>query len=96
MEAVKVPQHLELGDVVAWGLGPVDLLCVFAGATVSWWLYLALPDATPLRLLVALPPAVIGAGLGIVRLGEVSLREWLMVAIAFALRPRILVVGGRW
>ena len=31
IESVKVPQHLELTDVVAWGLGPIDLLCVVLG-----------------------------------------------------------------
>ena len=32
---VSVPQHLELDDVVAWGLGATDLLCVAAGCAAG-------------------------------------------------------------
>ena len=96
MEAVKVPQHLELEDVLAWGLGPVDLLCVFVGVVTSWWLHLALPETAVLQFAGVVPPAVTGVALGILRLGQISLRDWLVFALAYALRPRILVVGGNW
>ena len=95
MDAVKVPQHLELEDVIAWGLGPVDLLCVTAGALVAWWLYLALPGESVLRAIAAAPPALVGFALGAARIGELALREWIALAIAYALRPRVLTTGGR-
>jgi len=92
---VTVPQHLELEDVIAWGLGPLDLLCVVAGAVVSWWLYLALPDAaSPLRVAFVTPPALAGAALGTLRVGGLAVRQWLVIAFAYVLRPRILVTGG--
>ncbi len=94
MEAVKVPQHLELDDVIAFGLGATDLLCVVAGGVVAWWLYLALPGAAVLRVALAALPALLGLALGVLRLGELGLRDWLGVALAYALRPRVLVTGG--
>ncbi len=94
MDPVKVPQHLELDDVVAWGLGPVDLLFVVAGVGVGWWLYLALSDETALRVLAAAPSALIGLALGLLRVGELGLREWLAIAAAYAMRPRVLVTGA--
>lgn len=96
MEAVKVPQHLELEDVLAWGLGPVDLLCVFAGVAASWWLHLALHETALLQVVGVMPPAVTGVALGILRFGQLSLRDWLVITLAYALRPRILVAGGHW
>jgi len=35
MEPVKVPQHLELDDVIAWGLEAVDLIWVASGAACA-------------------------------------------------------------
>ena len=94
MQAVKVPQHLELEDVIAWGLGPVDLLCVVVGALFAWWLYLAFPGEPVLRIGVATPPAVVGLALGVLRLGDLALREWLGIVVAYALRQRVLTVVG--
>ncbi len=94
MEAVKVPQHLELEDVIAFGLGATDLLFVVAGGVVAWWLYLALPGVPALRIAVAALPALVGLALGVLRVGELGLREWLAIALAYALRPRVLVTGG--
>ncbi len=94
MEAVKVPQHLELEDVIAFGLGPTDLLCVVGGGVVGWWLYLALPGEPVLRASLAIAPAVVGLALGVLRIGELALREWLWIALEYALRPRVLVTGG--
>ena len=93
MDAVKVPQHLELEDVIAWGLGPVDLLCVVAGALCAWWLYLALPGEEVLRAIAAAPLGLVGFALGVLRIGHLALREWIALAIAYALRPRILTTG---
>ncbi len=94
MDALKVPQHLELDDVIAFGLGPTDLLCLAAGGIVAWWLYLVLPGDPAARVIVAAVPALIGLALGVLRLGERALREWLAIALAYALRARVLTSGG--
>lgn len=94
MDAVKVPQHLELDDVIAWGMGPVDLLCLVAGALFAWWLYLALPAEIVVRVIAATPPALVGLGLGVLRVGELALRDWVGVVVAYALRDRLLTTGG--
>ena len=95
MHTAKVPQNLELDDIVAWGLGATDLLCLIGGAVVSWWLYLAAPGELALRLALAAPGVVVGLAIGLVRVEGRSLREWLIVASAFVARPRVLRVGGR-
>jgi hypothetical protein len=93
MDAVRVPQHLELEDVIAWGLGPVDLLCVVSGALVGWWLYLALPGESGVRVIAAMPPAFAGLVLGVLRFGDLALREWVGIAVAYALRARVITTG---
>ena len=94
MEAVKVPQHLELDDVIAFGLGATDLLCVAAGGVVAWWLYLAVPGTPMVRFAAASLPALVGVALGVLRFGEVGVRDWLAIALAYAVRPGILVTGA--
>lgn len=94
MDAVKVPQHLELDDVVAWGLGPVDLIFVVVGALFAWWLYLALPGEIVPRALAATPPSLAGLALGVIRLGDLALRQWIGMVVAYALRPHVLTTGG--
>ena len=89
-----MPQHLELDDVLAWGLSAVDLLCVVAGAGIRWWLYLAVPGELALRVLVAAPAVLLGVAFGGLRLGELSMRDWLALALRYALRPRVLVTGA--
>jgi hypothetical protein len=95
MHTAKVPQNLELDDVVAWGMGATDLLCLIAGAVVSWWIYLAAPGELALRVAFAAPGVVVALAMGLVRVDGRSLREWLIVASAFVTRPRVLRVGGR-
>ena len=95
MHIAKVPQNLELDDVVAWGMGAIDLLCLVGGAVVSWWLYLAAPGELASRVLLAAPGVVVGLALGVVRVEGRSLREWLITASTFLARPRVLRVGGR-
>jgi hypothetical protein len=94
VEAVKVPQYLELEDVVAWGLSAADLLCAVAGAGVGWWLYLTMPGDPVPRMIAATFVAVIGLAFGVVRIGELALRDWLAIAAFYALRPRVFVTGG--
>ena len=93
MQPAKVPQHLELGDVVAWGLGAVDLLFVVGGALCGWWLHLAVPNELA-GVALAAPLALAGLALGVVRIADCGLRTWLWLAMAFALRPRLLVTGS--
>ena len=94
VEPVKVPQNLELDDVIAWGLGATDLMFVAGGAAAGWWLYELLPGDLVVRIGAAVPPAVVGLGLGVVRFGDFPLREWVALAVQYALRPRRLLVGG--
>jgi hypothetical protein len=94
VEPVKVPQHLELEDVIAWGLETVDLMWVAAGAAAAWWVYAYLPADLGIRIACATPFAIAGLALGTVRLGDLALREWIALAAQFALRPRRLLVGG--
>ena len=94
MEPVKVPQHLELEDVIAWGLEAVDLMWVAAGAAAAWWLYAYLPCDVDVRIATATPFAIAALALGIVRIGDLALRDWIALAAHFALRPHQLIVGG--
>ena len=90
VDAVAVPQHLDLEDVVAWGLGPTDLLCVVGGVALGWWLDLRIGDPLVLQLAVAAPPALVGIACGIVRIGERSLRAWIGLVLGYLVRPRVL------
>ena len=96
VESVKVPQHLELEDIVAWGLGVVDLLCVLAGAAAAWWLYLAIPGDVALRTVAAAPAVLTGLSIGLLRFGGIGLREWVVIAMRYVSRPRVLITGGGW
>ena len=89
-----MPQHLELEDVIAWGLGAVDLMCVAAGAAAGWWLYEFLPGDLDIRIGAAVPLAVVGLGLGVMRFGDLTLRDWVTLGVRYVLRPRRLLVGG--
>jgi hypothetical protein len=95
MEPVKVPQNLDLKDVLVWGLGATDLLCLAVGGVCGWWLYLTIPAPFVVRVCLASPVVAVGLVLGVGRLGERTVREWLVVVIAFAGRPRRRIYGGR-
>ena len=86
-----MPQHLDLEDVVAWGLTATDLLWVVAGVALGWWLGLRLPDPVVLQLAVGAPPALLGLALGMGRIGERPLRHWIVIALRYAIRRRVLV-----
>ena len=89
-----MPQYLELDDVIAWGLGAADLMFVAGGAAAGWWLYEFFPGDLYVRIGAAVPPAVIGLGLGVIRLGDFALRDWIALALRYAMRPRRLLFGG--
>ena len=89
-----MPQHLELEDVIAWGLEAIDLMWVAAGAAAGWWLYANLAADLDIRIAAATPFAIAGLALGIVRIGDLALRDWIALAAHFALRPHQLRVGG--
>lgn len=89
-----MPQHLELEDVIAWGLGAVDLMCVAVGAAAGWWLYAYIPADLDIRVAAAAPFAVAGLALGVVRIGDLALRDWIALGVLYAMRPRRLLVGG--
>jgi PrgI family protein len=93
MEPVKVPQNLELKDVLVWGLGAMDLVCLAVAGLCGWWLYLAVPASFVIRLSLASPVLAIGLLLGLGRLGDRTLREWLMVVVAYLRRPQCRVYG---
>lgn len=95
MESARFPQHLELEDVVAWNLGALDLLCLFAGAIVGWWLYLDLPDPIVGRIAGAALSVLVGVAVGVVRVAGLPLRAWITVGIGFVLRGRLFVASGR-
>ena len=88
-----MPQHLELEDVIAWGLEAIDLMWVAAGATAGWSLYAYVPAVLDVRIATATPFVIAGLALGIVRIGDLALRDWIALAANFSLRPRRLLVG---
>jgi hypothetical protein len=94
MEPVKVPQNLELKDVLVWGLGAMDLVCLAVAGLCGWWLYLAVPASFAVRLSLAAPVFAIGLLLGLGRLGDRTLREWMQVVAAYMQRPRCHVYGA--
>ena len=91
---MKVPQHLELEDVIAWGLEAVDLMWVAAGAIAGWWLYAYVPADLDVRIAAATPFALAGLALGALRFGDLALRDWIALAVHYLLRPRVLLMGG--
>jgi hypothetical protein len=88
MEPVKVPQHLEIEDVLVFGLSAADLLWLAGGLLVGWWILLNLPAPFPLQLAAAAPAVIAGALFGPARLADRPLRAWSTELMAFALRPR--------
>jgi len=95
MEPVKVPQHLELEDVIAWGLGAVDLACIAAGSVIGWWVWTFAPGPMDVRIAAATPFVAIGAGLGALRFHGQALREWAVLVGSYLTRPRLLLIAVR-
>ena len=89
-----MPQHLEIRDLIAWGMTAADLVSVALGGLAAWSVYLRLPGPALVRVLVAVPALLIGLALGPAGYAERSLREWLLGAVAYRRRPRLRVYGG--
>lgn len=89
-----MPQHLELGDVIAFGLGALDLTFLAAGCVLGWWCALAVANALVVRLVVASPFVLGGILLGVARVDERPCRTWLVLAFEYASRARVLVTGS--
>ena len=89
-----VPQNLELRDVLVWGLGAIDLVCLGVGAVCGWWIYLAAPGPVVFRIALGAPLVAIGGALAVGRVEDRSLRAWLLVVLAYAARPGRHVYGG--
>ena len=93
-ESVKVPQHLELTDVVAWGLGPMDLLCIVLGGASGWWLYLAVPGELVIRVACSALPAGAGLAFAVVRPPGGPLRDWAVIFAKYVRRRGALLTGS--
>ena len=91
-----MPQHLELEDVLAWGLGATELLHLVVGGLVAWWLYLALPAPFPIRMATAVLVALVACALALLTLGEQPLRAWVRILAAYLRRPRRSLFGADW
>lgn len=89
-----MPQHLEVEDVLAWGLTATDLLWLIAGLAAAWWAYLHLSGPLPVRAGLAVPPAAAGLVLGPARLGDRAIRTIATELLAFVSRPRRSTYGG--
>jgi hypothetical protein len=94
MQPVRVPQHLELEDVLVWNLTAGDLVWLAGSLACGWWLYLHLPTAAALRIAAALPEVLLGALLGPARLAERPLRTWAAELLAYLTRARRRPYGG--
>ena len=94
MEPVKVPQHLEIEDVLVWGLSAIDLLWLAGGLLAAWWMVVNLPAPLPLQVAAAAPAAIAGVAFGPGRLAGRPLRAWISELLAFAIRPRRRVYRG--
>src|SRR5436309_967971 len=92
LDAARVPLFLELEDVVAWGCSATDLLCIFAGAVLSWWLYLTPAFPAGVRVALCALTLSVAFAFGLVRWEGIALREWAAIAGRFAVRPRELVI----
>ena len=93
MKPVKVPQHLELEDVLLWGLGAVDLLFVAVSGGIAWWIWISLPIAS-IRVAAVAPVVLIGAVLGPGSVQERALRDWLVTLACYRARPRRRIYGN--
>lgn len=89
-----MPQHLDLGDVLAFGLGATDLVCVGTGVVIGAWLHLHLHLVIQLRVAISMVPVSLGALLGVGRLGDLSARGTALVLARYIARPRRLVYRG--
>jgi hypothetical protein len=85
MKPVRVPQNLHLDDVLMFGLGATDLLCLAVGGFVAYWLVVTVPAPMWVRGALAAPALGAALLLGAGRLGEQTARD-LLIAVALYLR----------
>ncbi len=90
-----MPQHLEVEDVLAWGMSATDLIWLVGPLAAAWWIYFHLPAPLPVRIAVTAPPAVLGCLLGPAQFGGRSLRGFASALLAFISRPRCQTYGGK-
>jgi len=82
---VKVPQNLELEDVIAWGLGAVDLVCW--RRCRSWMVAIRIsPGDLDIRVEQQPRWRSLVSGSGVMRFGDLALRDWATLAVQYALR----------
>ncbi len=94
MSPVKVPQNLDLEDVLVWGLGAVDLLVLATAGLIVWWLWVAIPSA-PIRVAAVTPIVLVAALLGPGSFQGRTLRDWLVTLARYKARPRRRVFGEK-
>ncbi len=94
MQPVKVPQNLDLRDVLVWGLGAIDLVCLATGGVIGWWLFMTIPAPFIVRVAAASPVFAIGLALGMGKLGDRTVRDWVVVVAGYIQRPRRRIYGA--
>ena len=92
MKPAKVPQHIDLEDVLLWGLGAVDLLFAAAAGVMAWWLWIDVPLMS-VRIAVVAPVVMFGVVLGPGTFQDRPIRDWLVILLRYRARPRRRVFG---
>ncbi len=88
MDPVRVPQHLELEDIIVLGLSAVDLVWLCVGAFIGWWLWLSLPFDIVARTVLAAPPIAVGVLFGMGRYDDQTARGFALSVALYLGRPR--------
>ncbi|HEU5383609.1 MAG TPA: PrgI family protein [Ktedonobacteraceae bacterium] len=90
----KIPNHLEVEDHLIAGLSARQLLLIGAGLALGYlvWSNLSLLSATRwgllLSVVIALFPALLGAGAAFFRPASRGLEEWAIVGFVTLLQPK--------
>ncbi|HEY8739416.1 MAG TPA: hypothetical protein VIN56_02335 [Candidatus Dormibacteraeota bacterium] len=93
MEPVRVHQHLELDDVLAFGMGAVDLVVLGGAVLISCWIYLRAGLPLPARLLLSAVALASGGLLGPGRVGDRKVRDLVLAGLQYLRRPRLRLTG---
>lgn len=92
MSPVKVPQNLDLEDVLVWGLGAVDLFVLGTAGLIAWWLWTGVSTVS-VRVAAVAPIVLLGTLLGPGSFQGRALRDWLLTLARYHGRPRRRVFG---